>query len=363
MRVVQWNRRSLGCLFVLLFLLTNPGKSPKPDSYGFSISPHDYSDVDFIDPTHGWIVVNDRTKDHFQLFRTSDGGKNWQTSRTPDGLISVCFITPQLGWALKFRRAAAEDLFLLRTVDGGRTWSQQSSPPVVLGVSLDNPLGLAFLDAKHGWITALGNLGASLVGTSDGGKTVQELKNPSPVIQNYGGIRAFSGAGVWIFGDGFVLRSEDLGASWNNPIDSQVLNINPNLFEINSVEFVNGAGWMVGHTGQGIILASSDFGHHWKVSLAADDDMNVQSVAAWDRNHACALGAGTSRSTTMFCTEDGGARWNKREGVFNATLEQANFFQRFVMLKSGSGWALRAGGYLYHTLDGGRSWKPLDLIE
>jgi photosystem II stability/assembly factor-like uncharacterized protein len=79
---------------------------------------------------------------------------------------------------------------------------------------------------------------------------------------------------------------------------------------------------------------------------------NFSSVWFWDDNHGCAVGY----PTFMACTQDGGAKWVTRNVLPTAKGNQSEFFSKLVLLKSGRGWLLRAGGFLYSTVDGGQTW-------
>jgi photosystem II stability/assembly factor-like uncharacterized protein len=66
----------------------------------------------------------------------------------------------------------------------------------------------------------------------------------------------------------------------------------------------------------------------------------------------------------LFCTEDGGLTWKSADVLPPRSKEdQAEFFKSLIILKSKKGWALRGGGYLYETTDGGKSWHDLDILN
>lgn len=77
-----------------------------------------------------------------------------------DFIYDVSFLDGQLGWA------GGKGGWVQKTVDGGATWTRLTA---VTG----EVVKIAFADADHGWILTT----AGLSGTSDGGKTWQQIHN------------------------------------------------------------------------------------------------------------------------------------------------------------------------------------------
>ena len=73
---------------------------------------------------HGWLYG-----DRMSVDRTADGGRAWTPTafgRDVDGVLSVSFVDPRLGFALAWGGLAGAAV-LDRTVDGGRTWHRVRS--------------------------------------------------------------------------------------------------------------------------------------------------------------------------------------------------------------------------------------------
>jgi photosystem II stability/assembly factor-like uncharacterized protein len=97
----------------------------------------------FKDPQTGIlpVVIVEQDETRLEMFSTRDGGETWQWSYTvtslPEGLTSVSFTTPQVGWGVSNIGVCqtadnGEDCSLqaklLRTQDGGMTWEFIETP-------------------------------------------------------------------------------------------------------------------------------------------------------------------------------------------------------------------------------------------
>jgi photosystem II stability/assembly factor-like uncharacterized protein len=332
------------------------------DDYGYSISTHQVSDMFFLDSTYGWMIIEDHSQNQSFLLKTADGGKMWSKRQGLKGTIRLNFLSPRTGWALVESVAdgakGKSTFSLARTSDGGGGWI--STGPIVEaadGVLTD----VAFVNEKHGWLVGSAPYGSGLVlETSDGGKSFRKLPNLSKFMKACNGIRAEK-EGIWIYGLGSVLHSSDEGKTWQESVDLPKLGTNADAFDISSAYFWNnGKGLLAGQDPDAIILETEDFGQHWKVALRTEEAGNFRGMWFWDVEHGCST---SFYPTLLFCTDDGGLTWKSKDVLPQASDEQAQFFTRLIMLKSGRGWARRAGGYLYQTTDGGQSWRDLDILK
>ena len=356
-RSVAW----VAVAFFVAWITTSVSAQQMQDDYGYSISTHQAIDVFFLDSTHGWMFVQDHSRNQSFLLKTVDGGKIWSKRQGLRGAIRLRFLSPRTGWALVESVGdggkGKSTFSLARTSDGGGGWI--SSGPIVdsaEGVLKD----VAFVNEKHGWLVGWGPYGSGLVlETIDGGKSFHKIPDLPKSIKACDGIWAEK-EGIWIYGRGAVLHSLDQGKTWQESVDLPKLGTNIDAFDISSAYFWNnGKGWLAGQDPDAIILGTEDFGH-WKVALRTKEAGNFQGMWFWDEKHGCSA---SIYPVLLFCTDDGGLTWKGRDVLPQATGEQARFFMRLIMLKSGRGWALRAGGYLYQTTDGGQSWHDLDIIE
>jgi photosystem II stability/assembly factor-like uncharacterized protein len=184
------------------------------------------------------------------LLHTTDAGATWAKSALPkaDVPLAMSWVSPEDGWlfGLTFTKKGLLQT-VLRTTDAGRTWSRQRLGTLVGRNAF--PLTVDFVDAEHGWLSAMDILrgGTSILSTSDGGATWTRVASPSA------------------FGT-------DLVAS---------------LFFVDAQE-----GWASGDA----IYHTTDGGSTWSRQVTGLEQL--VSVAAFDATHAWAGGVGGMLSTT-----------------------------------------------------------------
>src|SRR5580704_1667374 len=98
--------------------------------------------VHFFDDSHGdgAVVTN--------FLRTSDGGLSWTTAKIPHVrfIDRILFLTPDIGW---LAGADGKDFIAFRTINGGRDW-EESRTAAPKGIVLVRDL--FFLDRERGWL-------------------------------------------------------------------------------------------------------------------------------------------------------------------------------------------------------------------
>lgn len=133
----------------------------------------------FFDDSHGCGA--EVTK----FLRTDDGGRHWTETQIPHirFIDRLFFLTPGIGW---LAGTDGKDFFVFRTTNGGRDWEEsRTTPPKELADVRD----LFFLDQKRGWLITwqMNDGGTYLYSTEDGGK------NWVPT-----GDLSFQGKGKWM---------------------------------------------------------------------------------------------------------------------------------------------------------------------
>jgi photosystem II stability/assembly factor-like uncharacterized protein len=235
---------------------------------------HGFGAVQFFDSLSGCMLGGDG-----QIFRTIDGGENWQEARDGDGHAfgALCFVDRRHGWAA--------GTGVVRTEDGGEHWTW-----AVRGDSEHGYLsgeGIYFLDLDQGWMSGL----SSLMRTSDGGETWTPVTIPIE-----------PGVGVhlrdvwfadwrhgWVVGEnGTILATTDGGTTWSRqshgvplptPHPRQVVHTQHGLdtlpdiegpppgLELMAVRFLDASrGWTVGFfpgEGRSVVLHTKDGGASW----------------------------------------------------------------------------------------------------
>jgi photosystem II stability/assembly factor-like uncharacterized protein len=311
---------------------------------------HEVRDVFFYDSQFGWIVVQNHDNDRSYIFATNDGGRTWAQHEAPHELLRVRFLTPTLGWALRAQRSVTRDgssIYLLTSLDGGVRWKALSSKPItpMRSGGTDIVLSFAFIDPMHGWFAGgRGNNLGLVLETSDGGKSVHVLQNPSDRIGSCLGVIARPDIGIWVYGAGAVLYSANHGKSWES-LDLEKLGTNSENFDIADAFFAReGRGWLVGHIEEAGVLATHDRGNSWR-AVFASDMLALNAVSFSNDNRGCAVG----NSTKLVCTSDGGSTWSATDVLPPQEKGQPTEFYQIKLLDSGRGWLTSIDGHLYET--------------
>jgi photosystem II stability/assembly factor-like uncharacterized protein len=127
--------------------------------------------VRFLDAEHGYGAETTT------FLRTDDGGRGWGQVQIPHVRLidQMLFLSSEVGWVAG---TDDKDILVFRTTDGGRSWqeSRTASPE-----SIGNIADLYFLDQERGWLIAwhVNNGGTRLFKTVDSGKTWTPEENPS----------------------------------------------------------------------------------------------------------------------------------------------------------------------------------------
>jgi photosystem II stability/assembly factor-like uncharacterized protein len=125
--------------------------------------------MQFVDPLHGWIQEVS-IESAPRLFSTADTGHTWRQLKLPaikfDDNTIFDFVDARHGWL-----SAGGQLF--ETQDGGQTWK------LIFGTA-DSPkiTALEFPDARHGWMSTQSDEGRDFLFSSDGGRTWNAQKIP-----------------------------------------------------------------------------------------------------------------------------------------------------------------------------------------
>lgn len=147
-----------------------------------------------------YIAVGERG----HIVRSTDG-KTWTQSPSPvrSALTTVFFADANNGWA------GGHDASILGTTDGGKTWKLLHWAPELNVPVLD----ILFLDTQRG--IAVGAYGFYRM-TADGGATWSETENAAAADEyHFNGITRLADGGLLLVGEaGGVAYSKDQGVTW-----------------------------------------------------------------------------------------------------------------------------------------------------
>jgi photosystem II stability/assembly factor-like uncharacterized protein len=235
-------------------------------------------------------------------------------------------------------------LGLWLTADGGRHW--RAGRPSVPGGDVVARVGqVEFVDAKHGWISAVDLVGdvfrhgsdrySAVERTTDGGRT---WKASAPNCAGCGGSLSFldarRGFALTGWGDHRLARTTDGGVTWH---------VFARAPFVGSIEFLDARhGW--GLTWSGRLYVTVDGGRTWRRLAFA---RKVAGLPRFFRRDGVVVAG-----EVVHVTHDGGATWSSvrapdAAGRFSAATPRD--------------WFLWAGRRLWRTSDAGRSWSRVPV--
>ncbi|MGZ4415497.1 MAG: WD40/YVTN/BNR-like repeat-containing protein [Gaiellaceae bacterium] len=298
-------------------------------------------DVAFVDRRHGWVAAYNCARAAVYLYRTSDGGRSWQSLGEPaghscgGGPTFLSFIDQRDGWMEPVSpNGPAGALF--RTADGGRIWKQLLSGPPgqVRPPALPCLAPIRFGSVLSGWMARCEHGG--LFSTTDGGRRWSAVPVEIPDRSD----ARFDLP--WLDGE-FGVVAATVGT--RPPTES-------------------------GRTRAVTFSVSSNGGQTWtarSTRRTASCPLNAYYTASWPTSivnrRVWWIVAGAARPVAQVTTDAGRtwrtvparglpARWCSIMGVNAAGPESA-----WVVAREG-----RDSSALFQTVDGGRDWRRVTLL-
>lgn len=201
--------------------------------------------VQFADQNTGWVSIYNMIYGNFQIYKTTDGGANWNPINANAGGFYY-FVDASNGWMIGSNGNVGENSSntIFHTTDGGLTWTAQAS-------NIGNAKGLHFSDLLHGWVVGKDGL---IMKTVDGGANWNAVNNTGLTTGSDSKAVFFADANTgWIgagydntegVGTRFILATKDGGLTWaiqQTPVSNDIFSI--------SFPDVNG-GWFTSDYGQ-----------------------------------------------------------------------------------------------------------------
>jgi photosystem II stability/assembly factor-like uncharacterized protein len=229
-------------------------------------STHFLSSVDFTDENNG--LAGGATVDICTLFKTNDGGLNWDIYHLIEGysahnFFDIHFVTDSIGWAV------ADQGTIIKTIDGGITWSEQNSSTV------DWLMSVSFVNADTGWVA--GWFG-TILKTIDGGETWDPQSTETN--DSFFAVHFTNADTGWAVGTG-IYNTINGGSNWNLQFETSE--------KLQDVDFVNSqVGWAVGSNGS--IYKTENGGLDWTKQIitsvqSCDDQIAMNQSFHLEQNY------------------------------------------------------------------------------
>ncbi|MCX6308903.1 MAG: leucine-rich repeat protein, partial [Bacteroidia bacterium] len=196
-----------------------------PAGYAFGVLQRDSSysgdvglQVQFADENTGWASTFNWKSNGFRLYRSINGGTDWNLVPGPRSVCIFDFVDANNGWAISgfpLDTSSVTTWSIEHTTDGGLNWTTQYSETVSSDYSFN---ALQFTDLNNGWIT--GDNG-KLLKTVDGGLHWTPVTIPGRIMNSKSKALFFLDANTgWITDENkmdntlSILHTTDGGANW-----------------------------------------------------------------------------------------------------------------------------------------------------
>lgn len=272
------------------------------------------------------------------ILYSKDRGENWiiQQSNAKRALFSLFFVGDRMGWSV------GSSGIILFTENKGTTWIPQSSN------TKKKLFDVFFIDEKRGWVS--GDQGI-ILRTDNSGKIWEDV-SLNEDISLYSIWFADTDLG-WVVGEfGVIFRTEDGGRTWTkqkSPIETTITS--PDSQCLFKLRFINrNIGLSVGMDGG--ILYTQDGGEYWQAQPKTVKEHILDFLIIND-NRIFAVGR---RGLA------GVIGYNPNTFVF-VELGVRSDLNGICFGDEGLGFIVGNKGTILRSLDGGKSWKQLNIKE
>ncbi len=292
-----------------------------------STIPNNGSKIQFVTKDTGYVTTS------YFLYKTIDGGKNWESSKLFNGILSSEIISESTYLILDSGR------YLQITTDGGNSWIKKQ-------ISFNDTLISYFssynsIDYKKGKVWTIGKMGTILKSDNLGDTWNCKSKNLALELKNVQFITKDIG---WAVGQlNTILKTNDGGTNWFRMMLAD--NFGTNIEHFIKVCFLNeNLGWVASNIGN--IYKTTDGGSNWlKIKVA---DTPLSDIFFISEN----VGWTTTDNGIIHKTTDGGLSWVNQEqlkaGIYSIYFINDNLgWITFVGLEENFGM----------TTDGGETWN------
>lgn len=292
-------------------------------------------DVAFLDRRHGWVAAYNCATVNVYLYRTSDGGRSWQSLGRPashscgGGPTFLSFVDDTHGWMEPVSPNGPVGA-LFETSDGGRAWTHlvsgppgQISPPVLPCLA-----PVRFVSRRVGWIARCENGG--IYSTADGGRHWHRVSIPMshasdarfdlPLFAGQTGVVSATVGTQPPPATGSTRSvvfsvSRDGGRHWAAQSTRRIsaCPLIPYFTTLwpASVADAN-VWWIVAGRSTPLVQVTADAGRRWRTTVARGlpgTTCSVMSVSAASASDAWVVARQGKYGSALFRTSDGGRTW------------------------------------------------------
>jgi photosystem II stability/assembly factor-like uncharacterized protein len=324
-----------------------------------------YSSISVISSSIVYVagdMVNPKTKDGRVgvIVHTTDGGQNWaetileQPNMMVDAMNALHFINAEEGWTVGIDTGQLGIMF--KTADGGKTWE------FIRLSAKQAPTSVFFADSNTGWMGGStpptdgdADTGgpSDILGTTDGGRTWSSQMRVPVSIYDIFFIDKTTG---WAAGSkGAIYHTTDGGRTWNSQRSELELGDGPTvlssegskLFKVYGIHFVNAqTGYAVASAEEettGRVLGTSNGGETWAKQRIVGD-AGARDILFVSPNEGWIL---TDKGQYIYHTVDGNRTWLAEPRVFEQDVQQV----RLGAADSGHVWAVGGGAIFFRVSD------------
>jgi photosystem II stability/assembly factor-like uncharacterized protein len=295
--------------------------------------------IDFVNDQVGWIGGTNKL-----LLKTRDAGETWISPESVIYSRKLDFIDENIGWIMQ----GYDDYQINKTTDGGRTWETKYN---LIGHSWFNDFtavdeNVAIAVGRHtSWCGERCFLGLLLM-TKDGGKSweQQSFQVDDQTTELFSVYFINKDTGI-LFGDygdhqGVVYRTYDGGTTWEQ---QKIVEFN----RIDNLQFINDSTgyFLMSENEQSFLCETDDLLRTWSIKV-----QNITSFYFLDSKTVFAVSE-DSISTYVIKSTDEGIHWDTLSSGLRGKIYFINNNVGFLL--GGIRWT---GDCIYRTSDGGKSW-------
>jgi len=284
----------------------------------------------FTDFNHGWAVGGELYMSYGTIYKSIDGGQNWDTVLITSGYLqSISFPCTDTGYV------CGSDGVFLKTTDGGQTWND-----VLTGLT-NSFRHLSFNNSMNGYAVSI-QMQNNVIHTFDGGMTWIPL-SVGPAFCGLQKISSTNDTIAYLNGNnGLMMKTDDGGLSWNE----LCIGSHATFYDIFFHDQQNG--WAAGFGYPSSVAHTTNGGASWEEFTSPLYIIGpIRSICFGDMNNGLMVG----NFGPILKTTDGGLNWDTIPNPSNVILNKIRYFDPDHPVTIGY------QGKIMLSSDGGLTWN------